>query len=244
MYKREFDTDARTPSARSFSKADAAAQRVQGILFDLDGVICSTDEYHYEAWKSLADEMGIYFDRQINDRLRGVSRMDSLNIILERSEKQYTDREKAELAAVKNERYVELLQQLTPDDVLPGIKDFLRSCREMGLKTGLASSSKNAPFIIRRLGLEDEFDFIADASKIKRSKPAPDIFLSAAEGLQLEASVCIGIEDAAAGIEAIHAAGMKAVGIGSAETLSKADVLLDSTADLTMKSILYPIYRF
>ena len=211
---------------------------IKGIIFDLDGVICSTDEYHYQAWKSLADELGIYFDRSINDRLRGVSRMASLDIILERSEKQYTEEEKIQLAEIKNTRYVELLQYLTPDDILPGIGDFLKKCHENGIKTALASASRNAPFIIRRLGLEDDFDFIADAAKVKNTKPAPDIFLAAAEGLQLDPAVCIGIEDAAAGIEAIHAAGMKAIGIGSGETLSEADILLDRTAELSQIKLL------
>ncbi len=212
--------------------------RIKGIIFDLDGVVCSTDEYHYAAWKSLADEQGIYFDWQINERLRGVSRMASLDIILERSEKQYTDEEKTHFAAVKNARYVELLQKLTPDDVLPGIREFLEECRKCGMKTALASASQNAPVIIRKLALENAFDFIADATKVKSTKPAPDIFLAAAEGLKLDPTVCIGIEDAAAGIEAIHAAGMKAVGIGSENTLSKADVLLGSTDKLTLKLII------
>lgn len=207
---------------------------IKGIIFDLDGVVCSTDEYHYAAWKSLADELGIYFDKKINDRLRGVSRMASLDIILERSKKQYTDEEKKRLAAVKNARYVELLQNLTPEDVLPGIREFLRDCREYGMKTAIASASRNAPFIIRRLELEEDFDFIADAAKVKNAKPAPDIFLAAAEGLGLEPTVCIGIEDAAAGIEAIHAAGMKAIGIGSEKTLADADALLDGTDKLSM----------
>lgn len=210
---------------------------IKGVIFDLDGVVCSTDEYHYAAWKSLADELGIYFDKQINDRLRGVSRMASLDIILERSERQYTDEEKNHLAVVKNTRYVELLQNLTPEDVLPGIREFLKECREYGMKTALASASRNAPFIIRKLALEDAFDFMADAAKVKNTKPAPDIFLAAAEGLSLAPHECVGIEDAFAGIEAIHAAGMRAVGIGSPETLSKADVLLDSTEKLTLKII-------
>ena len=180
----------------------------------------------------------LYFDEQINKRLRGVSRMDSLNIILERSEKQYTQAEKDELAAVKNSRYVELLQNLTPNDVLPGMRCFLKSCHDRGLRTALASASKNAPLIIKKLELEDEYDYIADAAKVKNSKPAADIYLAAAEGLKLDPSVCIGIEDAEAGIEAIHAAGMKAIGIGSIDSLPKADVLIDSTVNLTLRSIL------
>lgn len=208
---------------------------IKGFIFDLDGVICSTDEYHYQAWKSVADELGIYFDRKINNRLRGVSRMDSLNIILERSDRQYTQEEKDKLAAVKNARYVGLLQNLTPDDILPGVREFIRSLRESNIEIALASASRNAPFIIRRLGLENDFDFIADASKVRNSKPAPDIFLAAAEGLGLAPSVCVGVEDAAAGIKAIHSAGMKAIGIGS--ELCEADIRLNSTSELLHLSI-------
>jgi len=211
---------------------------LKAIIFDLDGVICSTDEYHYLAWKSLADELGIYFDREINHRLRGVSRMDSLEIILERSEKQYSSEEKLELAAIKNGRYVELLQKLTPADVLEGMKEFLSACHEAGIRTALASASKNAPFIIKKLELENAFDYLADAAKVARSKPAPDIFLAAAEGLGISPEYCIGIEDAAAGIESIHAAGMPAVGIGSADTLYKADLLVPNTKSLAFESVL------
>ena len=219
-------------------KDELIQKHIDAVVFDLDGVVCSTDEYHYQAWKSLTDELGIYFDRAINNRLRGVSRMDSLDIILERSDKEYTPEEKVQLAAVKNDRYVQFLQNLTPDDVLPGMRGFITGCKENGMKTALASASKNAPFIIKKLGLENDFDYIADAGKVKRSKPAPDIFLAAAEGLGLDPSVCIGIEDAAAGIEAIHAAGMKAIGIGPSETLSKADVLLKDTSQLTLDIIM------
>lgn len=210
---------------------------LEAIIFDLDGVICSTDEYHYQAWKMLADELGIYFDREINKRLRGVSRMDSLDIILERSERLYTPEEKQALAAVKNSRYVELLQSLSSNDILEGIPEFLAECRENSIKTALASASRNASFIIHKLGLENAFDFIADAAAVTRSKPAPDIFLAAAEGLGIAPKHCIGIEDAKAGIAAIHAAGMKAVGIGSADTLSDADLLLPETRALEYSRI-------
>lgn len=211
--------------------------KLKAIIFDLDGVICSTDEYHYLAWKTLADELGIYFDREINMRLRGVSRMDSLEIILERSKKLYTPEEKRELAAIKNSRYVELLQGLTPEDVLDGIPRLLRECRENGIRTALASASRNAPFIIHKLSLEKELDYIADAASIGRSKPAPDIFLAAAKGLGIAPEYCIGIEDAQAGITAIHAAGMKAVGIGSAGTLNDADLLVPETKVLELNMI-------
>lgn len=210
---------------------------LKAIIFDLDGVICSTDEYHYLAWKTLADELGIYFDRDINKRLRGVSRMASLEIILERSEKLYTPEEKQELAAVKNGRYVELLQNLSPSEILAGIPELLTECKTHGIKTALASASRNAPFIIHKLGLEKAFDYIANAAVVARSKPAPDIFLAAAAGLGIEPEHCIGIEDAQAGIEAIHAAGMKAVGIGSADTLGDADLLVHETKALKYSRI-------
>ena len=210
---------------------------IKAVIFDLDGVICSTDNYHYLAWKSLADELGIYFDREINNRLRGVSRMDSLDIILERSDADYPPEVKQSFAAIKNMRYVELLQSLTPENVLEGIPEFLASCKANGIKTALASASKNAPFIIHKLNLENEFDFIADAASVEKSKPAPDIFLAAAQGLGIEPEYCIGIEDAKAGIEAIHAAGMSAVGIGSADTLGEADLLVHETKDLDFNKI-------
>lgn len=211
---------------------------LKAIIFDLDGVICSTDEYHYQAWKSLADELGIYFDREINNRLRGVSRMDSLDIILERCEANYPPEVKQSFAAIKNMRYVELLQNLTPESVLEGIPEFLEACKANGIKTALASASKNAPFIIHKLDLEKNFDYIADAASVEKSKPAPDIFLAAAEGLGIEPECCIGIEDAKAGIEAIHAAGMKAVGIGNADTLSEADLLIPETKALEFNKIM------
>ncbi len=210
---------------------------LKAIIFDLDGVICSTDNYHYLAWKSLADELGIYFDREINNRLRGVSRMDSLDIILERCDANYPPELKESFAAIKNLRYVGFLQNLTPENVLEGMPEFLAACKENGIKTALASASKNAPFIIHKLDLEDKFDFIADAAAVEKSKPAPDIFLAAAEGLGIEPEYCLGIEDAAAGIEAIHAAGMKAIGIGSADILGEADMLVSETKELVFDKV-------
>jgi len=230
---REVALSAENPMETVHGRAEPKA-----IIFDLDGVICSTDEYHYQAWKKLADELGIYFDREINQRLRGVSRMDSLEIVLERSEKSYSPEEKAELAAKKNASYVELLQGLTPEAVLPGMTEFLAACRVKRIPTALASASKNAPFIIQRLKLEDGFDYIADAARVKRSKPAPDIFLAAAEGLGIDPKYCIGIEDAEAGVEAIHAAGMMAVGIGDAVRQSGAELLVPNTYSLSLDSVI------
>ncbi|MDD5905544.1 MAG: beta-phosphoglucomutase [Clostridiales bacterium] len=204
---------------------------VKGILLDLDGVITETAEYHYQAWKELASEIGITIDRQFNECLKGVSRMDSLELILRHGgvADQYSAEEKTALAERKNRRYVELLKNLTPDNVLPGIRNFLQEARADGMKLGLASASKNARAIMDALNLTQSMDFIADAAAA-RSKPAPDIFLLAAEGVGLQPENCIGIEDASAGIKAIHAAGMRAVAIGA--SLHEADLLLPNTGRL------------
>ena len=204
---------------------------IKGILLDLDGVITETAEYHYQAWKELASEIGITIDRQFNECLKGVSRMDSLELILRHGgvADQYSKEEKTALAERKNRRYVELLKNLTPDNVLPGIRNFLHDARADGMKLGLASASKNARAIMDALNLTQSMDFIADAAAA-RSKPAPDIFLLAAEGVGLQPESCIGIEDASAGIKAIHAAGMRAVGIGA--SLHEADLLLPNTGRL------------
>lgn len=213
---------------------------VQAIIFDLDGVITETSEYHYQAWKELAAELGFSIDREFNECLKGVSRMVSLERVLRHGNmwEKFTDAEKLALADRKNRRYQELLQQLTPDDVLPGIVDFIKACRGAGLKIALASASRNAPFILRRLELEYLFDCLADAAKVAHSKPAPDIFLAAAEGVGIDPAHCIGVEDAEAGIDAIHAAGMRAIGIGSYDALHKADLLLPDTAELDLEKVL------
>lgn len=211
---------------------------VKGILFDLDGVITETSEYHFQAWQELANELGISIDRQFNECLKGVSRMDSLERILQYGgvSELYSDAEKIALAERKNRRYVALLKQLSPSDVLPGIRDFLRDAKADGIKIALASASKNARTIINALHLSKEFDYIANAAAVP-SKPAPDIFLLAAKGLELSPENCIGVEDAAAGIQAIHAAGMNAVGIGSERNLPEADMLLPETGKLRYSEV-------
>lgn len=145
----------------------------QGIIFDLDGVICSTDEYHYQAWKELADREGIPFDRSVNNRLRGVSRMESLEILLERAKRFYSQEEKEKMAAAKNTRYQELLREMTPADLSPEVFETLETLRKQGLKLAIGSSSKNTPLILDRLGLGGYFDAVSDGNNITRSKPAP-----------------------------------------------------------------------
>lgn len=188
----------------------------KGIIFDLDGVICSTDQYHYQAWKRMADDISIYFDASINHRLRGVSRMASLEIILEKSEKQYTQEEKEALARRKNEYYRELLLKMTPADLPDEVKRTLEELRMRGCRLAIGSSSRNAKTILRQIGLEGFFDAVSDGTNIRRSKPDPEVFLMAADMLGLAPADCLVVEDAAAGIEAALTGGFDSAGIGEA----------------------------
>ncbi len=206
--------------------------KYKGIIFDLDGVICSTDHYHYLAWKALADRLGIYFDETINNRLRGVSRMASLDIVLERYDGTLTDEEKLAAAEEKNSTYRELLKQMMPADLSDEVKQTLDALREKGLLLGIGSSSKNTKFILSRIGLGDYFDKISDGTNITRSKPDPEVFLKAAEYLGLEPADCLVVEDAKAGVQAAKAAGMDAAAIGDAVSCGLADYNLSRFSDL------------
>ena len=203
---------------------------IRAVIFDLDGVIVSTDEFHFQGWKKLADEEGIHFDRDINHRLRGVSRMESLEILLERSPRRYTADEKVALAARKNGYYVELLQNISPADILPGAMAILQGLRARGAKLAVGSSSRNSPLILRRIGLADFFDATADGNDITRSKPDPEVFLVAAKRLAIPPDSCLVVEDAAAGVEAAIAAGMKCLALGAAG---------DSRANLSARDLMY-----
>ena len=211
----------------------------KAIIFDLDGVIVDTAKFHFLAWKSLADELGYFFDEKVNERLKGVSRMRSLEIILEvnGATEKFTDDEKAEMAARKNDLYVSFVKTLKPGDMLPGVEEFLSRAKAAGLKTAVASVSKNAPLVLECLGAADKFDYVADAARVTRSKPAPDIFLDCARALGVDPADCIGVEDAQAGIEAIKAAGMYAVGINVDVTTVEPDLHLRSTAELDFDKI-------
>lgn len=186
------------------------------VIFDLDGVICFTDKYHYLAWKALADEEGIYFDEQINNRLRGVSRMESLEIILERASKSYTEEEKVAMATKKNEIYRELLVQMSPSDLPEDVEKALKGLKEGGVKIAIGSSSKNARTILNQIGLGDAFDEISDGNNISNSKPDPEVFQKAAGMLGLDPKDCLVVEDAKAGIAAAKAGGFDCAGIGEA----------------------------
>ncbi len=203
---------------------------LKAVVFDLDGVLADTAVLHRAAWQRLADEIGAPLDEVTAARMKGVDRRGSLEILLERAPRTCSEAEKEVLAARKNAYYVELIGRLGPQDLLPGARAAVESVRNAGLKTALASASRNAPQLLRRLGIAALFDYVVDASQIARSKPDPEIFLAAARGLGLAAKECLGVEDAAAGIAALHAAGMVAVGIGRTQELDKADVLLSDIA--------------
>jgi len=205
----------------------------KAVIFDLDGVICFTDRFHYQAWKALADRLGIYFDEKINDRLRGVSRMASLDIILERSNKEYTQEEKEAFATEKNDTYRELLKNMGPADLSDEVKNTLTVLRDRGYKLSIGSSSKNTKFILGQIGLGDFFDAIADGTDITHSKPDPEVFLISAKKIGIDPADCAVVEDAKSGIEAAKAAGMTALALfGDAKGCGLEDYDLASFSDL------------
>lgn len=202
------------------------------VIFDLDGVICYTDEYHYLAWKAMADELGVYFDRTINNRLRGVSRMASLEIVLENYDGELSQAEKEVLAQEKNERYKALLVKMSPADLSDEVKQTLDALRDRGCKLAIGSSSKNTPLILRQIGLEGYFDAVSDGNNITRSKPDPEVFLKAAQMLELAPARCLVVEDAVAGAEAAHRGGMQAACVGDASRAGAGDYNMKSVKDL------------
>lgn len=208
---------------------------MKAVIFDLDGVIVTTDDCHYQAWKLLADEEGLDFDRKVNERLRGVSRMASLDIVLEKAERTYTQEEKLEMAAKKNRYYVELIQKLTPADILPGVEKNLKTLKEAGVKIAIGSSSKNASVILRQIGLTEVFDAVSDGNHISKSKPDPEVFLKAADMLEIPYADCLIVEDADAGIEAGKAAGMKTLAVNKAQG---GDYHYQSLADVNLVDII------
>ena len=207
-------------------------KKYKGIIFDLDGVICHTDRYHYLAWKKIADGKDIYFDESINNRLRGVSRMESLNIILERYDGELSEEEKLALATEKNDYYRELLQQMSPADLPNEVKSTLDELRARGLKLAIGSSSKNTRTILERIGLGGFFDQISDGNNIVNSKPDPEVFLKAAEYIGLAPSDCLVVEDAEAGVQAAVNGGFDSAAVGEATKCGKATYNLTGFAGL------------
>lgn len=198
----------------------------KGLLFDLDGVLVDTAKYHFLAWKQLADRLSIPFTLKDNERLKGVSRMASFEIILEIGNRTMTQEEKEACCTEKNAIYVEYLKKLHEDELFPGVREFLINARNKGYKTALGSASKNSMMILERLKITDLFDAIIDGTKVSAAKPDPEVFTSGAKELGLENKDCIVFEDAVAGVEAAHRGGMAAVGIGTREALPEADIVI------------------
>lgn len=213
---------------------------IKAFVFDLDGVITDTAEYHFLAWQQLGAELGINFDREFNETLKGVDRMESLNRILRSGnrENDFTQEEKEALATKKNTHYVSLIERITENDILPGIEQLLKDLKANNFKIALASASKNAIPVLERLGLLHYFDHVVNAAEVAKSKPNPEVFLKAAVAVEVAPSECIGVEDAEAGVDAIKAAGMYAVAVGDATILHKADYNVETTSELTLESIL------
>jgi beta-phosphoglucomutase len=208
--------------------------RFKAVIFDLDGVITDTAHYHYLAWRALAESEGVHFDHAFNENLKGVDRMGSLELILAGSAKTYTQEHKLALADRKNRQYQELISTMSEADLLPGAVNALAAVRAAGLKIGLASVSKNAFTVLERLGIRDRFDYVVDAALIANSKPHPEIFLNAAQSLDVAPADCLGVEDAVAGVASIKSAGMYALGVGSPDVLTQADRVIPSLADFRL----------
>ncbi|MFQ5752257.1 MAG: beta-phosphoglucomutase [bacterium] len=212
--------------------------KIEAVIFDLDGVIVNTAIYHYLSWKKLADELGILFDKKINEKLKGVDRLSSLEIILKNSKIQYTPAQKHEFTTLKNRYYRQYLEQLTHEELLPGVAQALKDIKERGLKIGLASASKNVFEVIDKLQIRDQFNAISDANKIRFNKPHPEIFLTTAEMLAVSPQECIGVEDSQAGIKAVKMADMYAVGIGAPLILNEADDVIPTMEAFSIEKYL------
>jgi len=217
---------------------------IKTCIFDLDGVICNTAKYHFLAWKKLGDRLGIIFTEQDNERLKGISRMESLDILLSLSCDTYSKAEKLVFAEEKNRIYVDYIRNMNQEGILPGVLDFLKYCQSNGTKTALGSVSKNAGLILDRLQLREYFDTVIDGTQVKRAKPDPEVFLKGAMQTGAEPSQCVVFEDAQTGIEAAKKAGMLAVGVGSEETLSNADFIIEGFDVMEAKVLLETVEMY
>lgn len=207
---------------------------IRACIFDLDGVIVDTAHYHFLAWQRLARELGTDLTREDNERLKGVSRMESLEIILEIGDIQLPEDDKERMATKKNGWFVEYIEEIRPEEIFPRVGELISALREKDIKIGLASSSKNAKRVIELLGIGSLFDTMVDGTMIKKTKPDPEIFLLAADRLGVEPMDCLVFEDAEAGVEAALRAGMKCVGVGAIEQLGKANRIVARTGDFEM----------
>ncbi len=211
---------------------------IEAFLFDLDGVIVDTAVFHYQAWRRMANSLGFDFDPEFNETLKGISRMDSLNAILKHGGVEISEEKKIEKAAEKNTWYLELVETMTEENILPGIKEFIEQARKENIKIALGSASKNSNIILKKTGLWDSFDVIVDGNHVKKSKPDPEVFINGAEALGVKNEQCLVFEDAFAGIQAAKAANMYAVGIGEEDVLNNADIVYKNLIGITPKSLI------
>jgi len=220
-----------------FIKSQIMARELKAVIFDLDGVIADTARFHYKAWKKLASEIGINLTYEFNENLKGVSRIESLELILTLTNKSYSNEKKIELANKKNGYYLEFVNRMTPSDLLPGVVRCFEVLKDNNIKIVLASASKNSLDVIKRLKIEKYFDYIISGKDILKSKPDPEIFIKAAQGIETATKDCVGIEDSVAGILAINACNMFSIGIGDKEDLYRADICLKNLTEFNLKDI-------
>lgn len=212
-------------------------KKIKGCIFDLDGVIVNTAKYHYLAWKRLADELGFDFTEKDNERLKGVSRMRSLEILLSVGRINASEEEKIKMAAKKNKWYVEYISKLDKSEILPGVENFINMIKNEGIKVAIGSASKNTMLILNRLGIKDLFDVIIDGNKVSKAKPDPEVFLLGAKGLNLAPEECIVFEDSEAGIEAAIRGNMHSIGIGNPDILKKAEKVIPGFEEKYIKEL-------
>lgn len=237
---RESSKESSEENSKENNKENSKESLIRAFIFDLDGVLTDTAEYHYQAWKQIADEYGLFFDRSANERLKGVSRLHSLEIILEINQagQRFNEQEKEQITCVKNRIYQNLLKNITAKDILPGIEEFLKEARNREILLAVASASRNADTVLDRLGIKPLFDYIADAGKITRTKPDPEVFLDCCRNLGVQPHSCIGFEDSQAGIEAIRSAQMRSVGIHVTVTSVAPDLQYQGTEGLDVQQVL------
>jgi beta-phosphoglucomutase len=208
--------------------------RTRACIFDLDGVLVDTAKYHFLAWKRLADQLGIPFSEKDNERLKGVSRMDSLDIVLELGNRNLSDDQKNEYATLKNNWYVEYISKMTPDEILPGCVEFIIELRNADIRVAIGSASKNTPMILDRVGIKELFDAVADGNIVSKAKPDPEVFLKAADMVGIAPENCIVFEDAIAGVQAALNAGMMCIGVGSPKILTKAHFVVSGLKEMSI----------
>jgi beta-phosphoglucomutase len=211
--------------------------KIRACIFDLDGVIVDTAKYHFLAWKRLADQLGINFTEKDNERLKGVSRMESLEIILELGNKIIDQDKKNELARLKNLWYNDYIRKMTPEEILPGSLDFVKELKKADIRVAVGSASKNTPVILDRVGISKLFDAVADGNNVEKAKPDPEVFLKASEMLGIEPEECIVFEDALAGVQAALNAGMICIGIGSPTVLKKAHFVVKGLYEMSLEKL-------